>query len=268
MTHTDCQHVDVLILGAGLSGIGAACHLRDRLPGTTFRILESRDTLGGTWDLFRYPGIRSDSDMYTLGFKFRPWRGDRAITDGASILDYLRDTVTDYQLHERISHGHKAVRAEWDTPSAQWTVTVQLAETSTTTRFTANFLMACTGYYRYDEGYVLFALAGKPSDSHRHPLPVCARLAGEESGPVPAVYSVGAGGLVSAQGPDHRSLRRRTRRRPERGSRGPGRPCRTPGHTGIATAVTTPPFSFDPSPQPFSDFDSRFRVFMGSRCGS
>jgi monooxygenase len=108
-----CEHVDVLIVGAGISGIGAACHLRRRFPRKTFAILESRDTLGGTWDLFRYPGIRSDSDMFTLGYSFRPWTEDTALGGGAAILDYVRDTAREHDIERTIRFGHRAVRASW-----------------------------------------------------------------------------------------------------------------------------------------------------------
>src|SRR4051794_18122391 len=101
------EHVDVLVVGAGLSGIGAAVRLMERCPGRSLAIVEARDTLGGTWDLFRYPGVRSDSDMFTLGYPFRPWRGARAIADGASILRYLRDTAEEYGVEERIRYGHR-----------------------------------------------------------------------------------------------------------------------------------------------------------------
>ena len=107
------EHVDVLIVGAGLSGIGAGCHLQDRCPGTTYAVLEARESIGGTWDLFRYPGIRSDSDMYTLGYSFRPWRGAKAIADGSSILDYVCQTARDYRVDEKVRFHHRVVRAEW-----------------------------------------------------------------------------------------------------------------------------------------------------------
>ncbi len=150
----DTDHVDVLILGAGLSGIGAACHLRTRCPDKTVAILETRDAIGGTWDLFRYPGIRSDSDMFTLGYSFRPWEKAEAIADGPSILEYIRDTARDYGIDEQIRFGHRAVRAEWSSAEARWTVEAQRGESGETVRLTCGFLYACTGYYRYDEGYM------------------------------------------------------------------------------------------------------------------
>jgi cation diffusion facilitator CzcD-associated flavoprotein CzcO len=146
------SHVDVLIIGAGLSGIGAACHLRSRLPGKNYAILEARDTLGGTWDLFRYPGIRSDSDMHTLGYRFRPWLDGSAIADGDSILRYLRDTAAEAGVDRHIRYGHRATRAAWTSEDCRWTVEVEVAGGEAAT-MTCDFLFVCTGYYRYDEGY-------------------------------------------------------------------------------------------------------------------
>src|SRR3954470_21682756 len=111
--HETAEHVDVLIVGAGLSGIGSACHLQSKCPGKTFAILEARDAIGGTWDLFRYPGIRSDSDMYTLGYRFRPWEQAKAIADGPSILEYVRDTARENDVERHIRFHHKVVRADW-----------------------------------------------------------------------------------------------------------------------------------------------------------
>ncbi|MGW4477121.1 flavin-containing monooxygenase [Rhodococcus triatomae] len=145
------EHVDVLIVGAGLSGIGAAHHLQEAFPGRSYAILESRDTLGGTWDLFRYPGVRSDSDMQTLGYRFRPWTGDQAIADGPAILDYVRDTAADAGIDRRIRYGHKVVHAAWSTTERRWTVTARRGDDTVT--LTSRFLYACTGYYRYDEGF-------------------------------------------------------------------------------------------------------------------
>jgi monooxygenase len=148
------EHVDVLIVGAGLSGVGAACHLRRRLPEKSFAILEAREDLGGTWDLFRYPGIRSDSDMFTLGYSFRPWTESEAIADGPSILRYIRDTAREYGIDDAIRYGHRVTRAEWSTADARWTVWADRADTGDAVTLTCDFLLACTGYYRYDEGYV------------------------------------------------------------------------------------------------------------------
>ena len=119
------EFVDVLIMGAGLSGIGAACHLQRECPDRRFAILEGRQALGGTWDLFRYPGIRSDSDMYTLGYDFKPWTGAKAIADGPSILAYLRETVAENDLRRHMRFGHRVVAAAWSTADAQWAVTAQ-----------------------------------------------------------------------------------------------------------------------------------------------
>jgi monooxygenase len=153
MADTSLEHFDVLIVGAGLSGIGAACHLRRSCPQKTYAILEARDCIGGTWDLFRYPGIRSDSDMYTLGYAFRPWRDAKAIADGPSILEYVRDTAREHGVQEQIRFGHRVVRAEWSSEEARWMVEATRGEDSETVRLSASFLLMCSGYYRYDEGY-------------------------------------------------------------------------------------------------------------------
>jgi cation diffusion facilitator CzcD-associated flavoprotein CzcO len=147
------DHVDVLIVGAGLSGIGAACHLQKHCPEKTFALLEAREAMGGTWDLFRYPGIRSDSDMFTLGYSFAPWEEARAIADGPSILRYIRSTAREHAIDEKIRFGHRVLRAEWSTDEARWTVQAERVETGETVTVTCGFLYACTGYYRYDEGY-------------------------------------------------------------------------------------------------------------------
>jgi cation diffusion facilitator CzcD-associated flavoprotein CzcO len=147
------EHVDVLIVGAGLSGVGAACHLQARCPGKTFAILEARDAIGGTWDLFRYPGIRSDSDMYTLGYSFKPWEEAKAIADGPSIREYIRETAREHDVGRHIRLHHRVVRAEWSSEDARWTVEAERTDTGETVRLTCGFVFACTGYYRYDEGY-------------------------------------------------------------------------------------------------------------------
>jgi monooxygenase len=144
---------DVLIVGAGLSGIGAACHLVRKRPKTTFAILDARDAIGGTWDLFRYPGIRSDSDMSTFGYAFRPWNEARAIADGPSILRYLAETAQEYGVDRRIRFGHKVVGASWRSEDARWTLDVR-AEGGETLRLSCNFLFLCAGYYEYAEGYM------------------------------------------------------------------------------------------------------------------
>lgn len=147
------DHLDVLIIGAGLSGIGAACHLQADCPGKTYAILEAREASGGTWDLFRYPGIRSDSDMFTLGYRFRPWTEARAIADGPSILKYVRDTARENGVEQHIRYSRRVIRAEWSSEDACWTVDVQRTDTGEQERLTCSFLLGCTGYYRYDEGY-------------------------------------------------------------------------------------------------------------------
>ncbi|PTL55596.1 flavin-containing monooxygenase [Paraconexibacter algicola] len=151
LTATD--HVDVLIVGAGLSGIGTAWHLQDKQPGKTYAILEARDSSGGTWDLFRYPGIRSDSDLSTFAYAFKPWTGEKAIADGPDILRYLRDTAADAGIDQHIRYGHRVTRASWSTPEQRWTVEAQRAEDGETVRMTASVLFCASGYYRYDEGY-------------------------------------------------------------------------------------------------------------------
>ncbi|MBU3067761.1 NAD(P)/FAD-dependent oxidoreductase [Nocardia sp. NEAU-G5] len=145
------EHVDVLIVGAGLSGIGAAHHIQSAFPERTYAIVEARETTGGTWDLFRYPGLRSDSDMYTLGYQFRPWTRANAIADGKSILRYIRDTAAESGIDRYIHVGHRVVRAEWSSESARWTVAARHgAETVTVT---CDFLYVCSGYYHYDAGH-------------------------------------------------------------------------------------------------------------------
>jgi len=147
------EHVDVLIVGAGLSGIGAGCRLRQLCPGKSFAILEARATSGGTWDLFRFPGIRSDSDMFTLCYPFRPWAGAQAIVDGPSILAYLRETAEEYQIDRRIRFHHRVTAAAWSSEESRWTVEVKRVDTGESVRMTCGFLLTCTGYYRYDRGY-------------------------------------------------------------------------------------------------------------------
>jgi cation diffusion facilitator CzcD-associated flavoprotein CzcO len=154
MNTETANYVDVLIVGAGLSGIGAACHLQRECPQKTFAILESRATLGGTWDLFRYPGIRSDSDMYTFGYRFKPWTNARAIADGASILSYIRETATEYGIERKIRFQQKVISASWSSAHAQWTVASRHSETGAISKTICNFLMLCSGYYSYESGYL------------------------------------------------------------------------------------------------------------------
>ncbi len=148
---TEREHVDVLIVGAGLSGIGAAVHLQKNCPGRSYAILESREAIGGTWDLFRYPGIRSDSDMYTLGYSFKPWRDDDSIAAGEKIRNYIQETAREHRVEERIRFGHRVVSAEWSSEDARWTVRAERG--GETVELTCDFFYGCTGYYRYDEGF-------------------------------------------------------------------------------------------------------------------
>ena len=145
------EQFDILIVGAGLSGIGAAWHLNRDCPGKNYAILEAREAIGGTWDLFRYPGIRSDSDMYTLGYDFRPWREQKAIADGPSILRYVRDTAREGDIERRIRFRHKVVSADFDTASARWTVTAETPDGERT--YSAKLLLMAAGYYSYDNPY-------------------------------------------------------------------------------------------------------------------
>ena len=150
------EHVDVLIVGAGLSGIGAACHLQREAPGRSFAIVEARGAIGGTWDLFRYPGIRSDSDMFTLGYAFKPWEEAKAIADGESIRRYIREAAAEHGVAERISFNSRVLRAEWSSDPGRWTVEIERtdgAHDGELRKLTCSFLYGCTGYYRYDEGY-------------------------------------------------------------------------------------------------------------------
>lgn len=147
------DHVDVLIVGAGLSGVGAACHLRRDCPDKTYAVFEARDAIGGTWDLFRYPGIRSDSDMFTLGYSFQPWTDPKAIADGDAIRRYVRETARQYGVDAHIRFRHRVLRAGWDSTTARWTVHARRDDTAEDVVLTCNFLFTCTGYYRYDAGY-------------------------------------------------------------------------------------------------------------------
>ncbi|MFN8052317.1 MAG: NAD(P)/FAD-dependent oxidoreductase [Acidimicrobiales bacterium] len=162
---TSVEHLDVLIVGAGLSGICAAHHVQTTCPWADYAILEARDAIGGTWDLFRYPGIRSDSDMFTLGYGFRPWNRAESIADGGSILQYIKDTAAEEGIDRRIRFRHRIVAADWSSDEQRWTVTVQRvtgdpdaptdehAPVETVT-LTCSFLFSCSGYYRYDQGYL------------------------------------------------------------------------------------------------------------------
>lgn len=146
-------HFDVLVIGAGLSGIGAAYHLKTSCPSRSYAILEGRGAIGGTWDLFRYPGVRSDSDMFTFGYRFKPWRDGKAIADGASIRAYIEETASENGIREKIRFRHRVTRAEWSSREARWTVTAEVGPEREIVRYTAGFLYACTGYYDYASGY-------------------------------------------------------------------------------------------------------------------
>ena len=150
------EHFDVLIVGAGLSGIGAGFHLQQKCPAKNYVILEGRDCIGGTWDLFRYPGIRSDSDMFTLGYSFKPWTEPKAIADGSRILNYVRETAAENGIDKHIRYHHRVKRASWSTPDARWTIEAERTAgegAAETVRFTCNFLFMCSGYYNYENGY-------------------------------------------------------------------------------------------------------------------
>ncbi|MCM3902931.1 MAG: NAD(P)/FAD-dependent oxidoreductase [Pyrinomonadaceae bacterium] len=161
------EHFNVIVVGAGLSGIGAACHLKMECPQKSFVILEGRDVMGGTWDLFRYPGVRSDSDMYTLGYRFRPWRDPKAIADGPSILSYIRDTAVEYGVDKAIRYNYRVTRACWSSNDAgrgdagtrghgdpRWTLEVETGPDKKPIQLTCDFLYLCTGYYDYENGYL------------------------------------------------------------------------------------------------------------------
>lgn len=151
MSDQSREHVDVLIIGAGLSGIGAGVHLQRNCPGRSYAILESREAIGGTWDLFRYPGIRSDSDMFTLGYSFKPWNDPDSIAAGEKIRDYIRETAREHRVEDHVRFGHRVVSAEWSSGEALWTVRVERG--GETVELTCDFFYGCTGYYRYDEGF-------------------------------------------------------------------------------------------------------------------
>ncbi len=167
MRTTASEHLDVLIVGGGLSGIGAGCHLQRRCPDRSYAILEARERIGGTWDLFRYPGIRSDSDMHTLGYSFAPWSQAKAIADGPSILSYVRDTAEQHGVSDRVRYRHRVVRAQWSSLQQCWLVTAQRTDSGEAVQLSASFLLICSGYYSYEQGYTP-ELAGR----ERFPGPV------------------------------------------------------------------------------------------------
>ena len=147
----DAEAFDVIIIRAGLSGIGTAVRLQRDCPDRDFILLERRDAIGGTWDLFRYPGIRSDSDMHTLGYDFKPWEAEKSIADGPSILSYVNETADEHRIRDRIRFGQKLVAADWCSERGQWQLTVDTPEG--VRRYRCGFLLMCAGYYSYDQGY-------------------------------------------------------------------------------------------------------------------
>jgi cation diffusion facilitator CzcD-associated flavoprotein CzcO len=147
------EYFDVVIVGAGLSGIGAAWHLQDQCPGKSYVILEGRESMGGTWDIFRYPGIRSDSDMYTLGYNFKPWLESKAIADGPSILNYIRETAAENEIDRNIRYGHAVIRATWSSDDAAWTIEAQCKEKGDSAVIRCNTILMCSGYYSYESGH-------------------------------------------------------------------------------------------------------------------
>src|SRR5690349_9256961 len=146
------EYIDVLVVGAGLSGVCAGYHLQKNCPAKRYLILEGRADIGGTWDLFRYPGVRSDSDMHTLGYSFQPWRHEQAIADGNTILQYVKDTAREHGIDQRIRFNHRVLSASWSSADALWTVEAKLPS-GDSKRFTCRFLLMCSGYYKYEAGY-------------------------------------------------------------------------------------------------------------------
>ena len=147
------QSLDVIIIGAGISGIGAAYHLQDKLPDKTYLILEGRKDLGGTWDLFKYPGIRSDSDLFTFGFDFRPWESSKGIADGPSIKSYIAQTAREFGIDRRIAYQHRVISVNWNTDEGLWHIKAKRTDNRKTVEYRARWIFSGTGYYRYDEGY-------------------------------------------------------------------------------------------------------------------
>ena len=146
-------YIDVAVIGAGISGISAASHLKKKCPNKSFKIFEKRSAIGGTWDLFKYPGIRSDSDMFTLGFSFKPWKERKAIADGPSIMNYLKETVSEHELEENINYNQSLIKAEWSTEKAIWKITLLNSIANKEEIISCKFLFMCSGYYSYDKGY-------------------------------------------------------------------------------------------------------------------
>jgi len=147
------SHFDVVVVGAGLSGIGAAYYIQEKCTNKSYTILEARDQMGGTWDLFKYPGLRSDSDMYTFGFPFHPWKNPKAIADGESILKYIHDTAKTFNIDQKIQYGRRVTAANWDSKTKKWTLEVASRDSNTIATLSCSFVMMCCGYYNYQEGY-------------------------------------------------------------------------------------------------------------------
>src|SRR6478609_7302036 len=147
------ERFDVIIIGAGLSGIGAARYLKKRLPGKSFVILETKPRMGGTWDLFRYPGIRSDSDMHTMGYAFKPWKHPKAISEGGAIIDYIKETASENDINRHIRFQHKVLNASWSSDKAVWTFEVEQAD-GARSQIACSFIFSCAGYYNHHEGYL------------------------------------------------------------------------------------------------------------------
>jgi monooxygenase len=169
-TDPSIEHHDVVIIGAGLSGVGAAYRLQTLRPGTSYTILEAREDLGGTWDLFRYPGVRSDSDMYTLGYAFKPWAGSKSLADGSTVLDYIRDTADEFGIGAHIQRSSRVVGADFDSRAARWTLAVEDPRTASRRTITCGFLYSCAGYYDYEQPHApAFAGAGSFTGTIVHP---------------------------------------------------------------------------------------------------
>ena len=212
------DHFDVLIVGAGLSGVGAGVRLATMCPTKSFAILEGRGSMGGTWDLFRYPGVRSDSDMFTLGYPFRPWNQARAIADGPSILRYIQETAAAFEIDQRVRYHHRVTGASWSSAANRWTVEAVVGPADEPVRYSANFLYLCSGYYNYEQGYLpAFPGADRFGGPIVHP----------QHWPAELDYRGQAGG-------DHRQRRHRGN-----AGAGDGRHSR-PGHHAAALALIHP----------------------------
>jgi glycine/D-amino acid oxidase-like deaminating enzyme len=228
MTFVPVEHLDVLIVGGGLSGIGMAVHLKKACPRKSFAVLEARAATGGTWDLFRYPGVRSDSDMFTLGYKFKPWEGAKAIADGADILDYIREAADEHGITPKIRLGHKVRRASWSTADNRWMLEIERAG-GETLRLSCNMLIMCAGYYPFDRG------DGRARDHAAALADLHRALAGGRSARRVVPAQVLARARLQADPGEERAARhvflsRRTQE-PRRRQGAPARPRRRPART-------------------------------------